>query len=166
MSHDSESRATLELPMSHPTIKIVIATALALFVASTAQAGGWYHMPTSFCQCMGWGFGPGYHAPLVIERGGCLKPVAPNPIVRVPVAPFAVGVGCYGCDPCGLSRLPGCEISPMPAETEDPALIEADLQSNTTPIAPIPPIVQEITPAATAQLPPLFAAPPLIVPVR
>ena len=35
-----------------------------LFTAAHTQAAGYYNMPSSLRQCLGYGFGPGYHAPL------------------------------------------------------------------------------------------------------
>ncbi|MGL4512056.1 MAG: hypothetical protein ACRCT8_03125 [Lacipirellulaceae bacterium] len=37
-----------------------------LLVASSASANGRFNMPTSVPQCVGVGFGPGYHAPMVL----------------------------------------------------------------------------------------------------
>lgn len=155
--------------MTHFALRTGLVTFIAIAWTSVVNAGGgWYHMPTDFFQCMGWGFGPGYHADLVLQKGG-IYPHTHNRIVRVPVAPFATGVGCYGCNTCGMSQLPGCEIAPLPYS--EPT--SADVTPSTTPqpvvLASATPAEQVTTPIATAPvrtLPPLFPPPPLVAPVR
>lgn len=63
---------------------VTIAALVAL--ASPAVGAGYYNMPTSWQQCLGVGFGPGYHAPLLLgpmmESG-----IAAQRVQRVP-APY------------------------------------------------------------------------------
>ena len=44
------------------TLTMVTATTSSVFAA------GYYNMPTSLPQCLGLGYGPGYHAPLMLGR--------------------------------------------------------------------------------------------------
>lgn len=60
-----------------------LALAASAAVASPAVGVGHYNMPTSLPQCMGMGFGPGYHAPLLLGpkwKAG----VAAQPVRRLP----------------------------------------------------------------------------------
>lgn len=85
---------------------------LALIAAASAAtpsvsfASGWYNMPTSLEQCLGVGFGPGYHAPLLL--GPKLKSkIASQRIVRVP-APLAPAPACgFGSASCLVGPAPG-----------------------------------------------------------
>lgn len=64
---------------------IILAIATAV-VASPAFGAGYYNLPTSLPQYMGMGFGPGYHAPMVL--GPMMKAgTAAQPVKRVPAAP-------------------------------------------------------------------------------
>ena len=136
--------------MSKFILPFGFALAAAWIGTSAAQAGGWYHMPTSFCQCMGWGFGPGYHAPLMLgPPRGCV-PTMPHRVVRLPAAPYGVGVGCDGYDACGLSQLSLPEPSPAeyryfdtvaPSQPADAApIIEPSALRVTPPVAPANPL--------------------------
>jgi hypothetical protein len=65
----------------------VLAVASGLVGVSDALANGRFNMPTSVAQCLGLGFGPGYHAPMVL--GPSWKSwSAQQPLRRVP-APLA-----------------------------------------------------------------------------
>jgi hypothetical protein len=44
----------------------VVAAAVAVAGPLDARANGRFNMPTSVAQCLGVGFGPGYHAPMVL----------------------------------------------------------------------------------------------------
>lgn len=45
-----------------------------LILTVHAHAAGRWNMPTTPAQCFGWGFGPGYHAPMTLGSA-CLAPV-------------------------------------------------------------------------------------------
>lgn len=50
--------------------ELILLTALFLMVApmvTPAQGAGWFNVPMSPCQCLGYGYGPGYHAPMVLS---------------------------------------------------------------------------------------------------
>lgn len=49
----------------HFPIQLVLITALCLIVVPV-EGAGWYNLPISPCQCLGYGYGPGYHAPMVL----------------------------------------------------------------------------------------------------
>lgn len=64
-------------------IRGLLIVSVGLVIGSEANASGFYNMPTSLRQCLGVGFGPGYHAPLLLGpmmRGS----VAAQPIQRLP----------------------------------------------------------------------------------
>ncbi len=62
----------------------ILAIAAAALATPTLGAG-YYNMPTSLPQCLGMGFGPGYHAPLVL--GPKMKAgIAAQPVQRIPAA--------------------------------------------------------------------------------
>jgi hypothetical protein len=63
---------------------LILAIAAAV-LAAPASGAGYYNMPTSLPQCLGMGFGPGYHAPMVL--GPMMKAgIASQPVKRVPAA--------------------------------------------------------------------------------
>lgn len=52
-----------------------------LLAASSVEGAGFYNMPSSLRQCVGYGVGPGYHAPLCLgpaEQAG----IASKPLIR------------------------------------------------------------------------------------
>jgi hypothetical protein len=61
---------------------------LSFVDASPAAAVGYWNIPGNFCQCFGYGWGPGYHAPMVLGPPSCDGFLAHN-IVRLPAAPSA-----------------------------------------------------------------------------
>jgi hypothetical protein len=95
-------------------LSIILAALVALsWCAAPARAAGYWNTPSTFCQCMGCGWGAGYHAPLVLGpikwRGWC----APNEI-RLPYPP-APAYGCCGnggCGSYGPSRLDADLVRP------------------------------------------------------
>src|SRR5688572_21202343 len=86
----------------------------ALFCAQVSSyATGYWNMPSSFCQCMGCGWGAGHHAPLILGpitwNGAC----AHNEI-RLPYSPMPP----YGCGPygnCGGNFAEPTIVEPAPA---------------------------------------------------
>jgi hypothetical protein len=92
-----------------------LVSATALLAVSSARANGYWNVPSTFCQCMGVGWGAGYHAPFV------LGPITwhewcDHKEVRLPYAPAPpnyYGHAAYGYQ-CGQpSRLESSEI-PQP----------------------------------------------------
>lgn len=73
---------------------------VAVLTAGPAVHGaGYYNMPTSLPQCLGVGFGPGHHAPLVLGPWWKAKITAQR-VQRLP-APLAPPVGCeFGAASC------------------------------------------------------------------
>lgn len=84
--------------------------ALAMCFASDALGAGYFNMPTNLRQCLGYGYGPGYHAPMLL--GPMMKAgIEAQRLHRVPTAfappprgwtdgPSAWNAGCAGPD-CG-----------------------------------------------------------------
>ena len=52
--------------MNWQLLKTLATVSIAVLLCSHANGAGWFNMPTSPCQCIGYGYGPGYHAPLVL----------------------------------------------------------------------------------------------------
>jgi hypothetical protein len=74
---------------------VCTAATLAVFsVAAPAGATGYWNMPSTFCQCMGVGWGAGYHAPLLLGPIRC-DGWCNNKEVRLPFSP-SPPYACYG----------------------------------------------------------------------
>ena len=89
-----EERAVFQ--QSFRSSAILIAILLATACASRTQATGYWNLPSTFCQCIGCGYGAGHHAPFIlgpITGDGWL---AANEY-RLPYAPSSSCAGC-GCD--------------------------------------------------------------------
>jgi hypothetical protein len=66
-------------------ILILAFTVVASVVTSPALGAGYYNLPTSLPQCLGMGFGPGYHAPMLM--GPMMKaPTSAQRVERLPAA--------------------------------------------------------------------------------
>lgn len=52
--------------MNWQLVRSLAVVCVAVLLSSPAEGAGWFNMPTSPCQCIGYGYGPGYHAPLVL----------------------------------------------------------------------------------------------------
>ena len=75
---------------------LVVRTLILAFaaVATPAISAGYYNLPTSLSQCLGMGFGPGYHAPMVM--GPMMKSgVAAQRVQRLPAALAPPMGGCF-----------------------------------------------------------------------
>ena len=100
-----------------------LAAVLLVISAATMPAGatGYWNLPGSFCQCIGVGWGAGYHAPLV------LGPIdyhhwCDHNEVRLPYSPAShcgYGYGGCGCLDCQPSRLEP-NVLPPPRSTPAP----------------------------------------------
>ncbi|MEN0110669.1 MAG: hypothetical protein AAF805_08075 [Planctomycetota bacterium] len=78
-------------------VALRLTAALTVIAAADASLGaGYFNMPTSFAQCLGLGWGPGYHAPLLL--GPAVKArIATQDVRRLPAPlgppPSSMGVG-------------------------------------------------------------------------
>lgn len=91
-------------------LRSVMVATVACAAASESLGAGYFNMPTDLRQCLGVGFGPGYHAPMLL--GPALKAgIEAKRLRRVPAAyapsapawggaPAAWSDGCAGPD-CG-----------------------------------------------------------------
>jgi hypothetical protein len=70
------------------------ATLLISAATNSAQATGYWNLPSTFCQCIGCGYGAGYHAPLVLGPISCEGWIAVNEHRR----PHAPAPPCAGFD--------------------------------------------------------------------
>lgn len=83
------------------------AIALACFAGArdaSAQAFGAYHMPSTFPQYLGWGYGAGHHAPMICTPAQ--RPARSPRIAKASPCYGPLGPACYeplGCHgaPCG-----------------------------------------------------------------
>jgi hypothetical protein len=80
-------------------VSIVIAGAAS---CPSAGAVGYWNMPGTYFQYSGYGFGPGYHAPLVLGPVRCDGWLGMG-VRRLPYSPTACQAACPGCDTCGAT---------------------------------------------------------------
>lgn len=140
----------------HPArlaIAITTCAGMALIAGrSSAQSWGCLGLPSTTAQYLGYGYGPGRHAPLVRTPGQ--RPAA---VPRRVVHPAAYGplwpadyqyVRCYGdCGQCGVAG----PVAPMPAMAPTPAVNPPVLA------APLPAPMYAPAPQAQLQLAPPMA---------
>jgi hypothetical protein len=105
--------------MSSRVLVRVLAALLAWAAGATsAGAAGYWNVPSSFCQCMGYGLGAGYHAPLVLGPVSYDGWLATN-LHRLPYAPAPPGAGCmYGSyhEFAQATRLEPARVAPAPRQ--------------------------------------------------
>ena len=117
------------------------AVALASCLAPNASGAGYFNMPTNLRQCLGYGYGPGYHAPMLL--GPMMKAgIEAKRLHRVPTAfappprgwangPSTWNGGCSGAE-CG-----GWEsylATPYPTISSQQAMPEAMRQPSPAPL--------------------------------
>jgi hypothetical protein len=85
--------------MSRPALysTTLAAMLVATAWATPARATGYWNMPSNFCQCLGYGFGAGHHAPLVLGPANWNGICAHNE-VRLPCAPSVPYGSCGSTD--------------------------------------------------------------------
>jgi len=106
-------------------LKLTTFAAVLLVISpATMPAGatGYWNLPGSFCQCMGVGWGAGYHAPLILGPITCDRWCDHNE-VRLRHS-LASTCGCYGyggcgCHDCRPSRLEA-DVLPRPVSAPVP----------------------------------------------
>lgn len=97
--------------MSNRCLKLALGVAIAVAFGAiggqSAAAIGFWNMPGTFCQCMGYGNGPGYHAPLLLGPVSCdgFFAIDTHRLPAPPTAPRAWHVAA----PAGCSA----ELSPL-----------------------------------------------------
>lgn len=88
--------------------------ALALIAGETADAAGYWNLPGSLCQCLGCGYGPGYHAPMMLgpasHAGWCDHRVERLPY---PPTPYRAWHDCQGAS-CGAATSPLFQPTALP----------------------------------------------------
>ncbi len=116
----------------HVALAVAAACALFTFADQSAAVGRW-NMPSNSAQYMGVGFGPGYHAPMVLGRCWKAKPASPG-VDRVP-APLCApsGLGYVGLTPnFGTTALPFASCSGNP-QSNQPREAPTDPHLNVAP---------------------------------
>jgi hypothetical protein len=99
---------------------ILSATLALLSAGQRAGATGYWNMPSSFCQCMGCGWGAGHHAPLILGPISWDGVCAHNEI-RLPYSPTPP-YGCAAYGNCGGSFGEPTIMEPAPAPPPAPAV--------------------------------------------
>jgi len=86
-------------------VGVAIVVVASMFAATVRPSSAlcYYNTPGNFCQCCGYGNGPGYHAPLVLGPPTYCEWFSYN-AVRLPCPP---GPPNY-CDYCGYGATCGC----------------------------------------------------------
>ncbi|MEX2308514.1 MAG: hypothetical protein WD738_13015 [Pirellulales bacterium] len=88
-----------------------------------ARAAGYWNVPSTFCQCVGCGWGAGYHAPLVLGPISCQGWCDPKE-VRLPYSP-APSYGCYANGGCCFGQPTHLESAVLPPSAAAPAPVSA-----------------------------------------
>jgi hypothetical protein len=98
----------------------LIAILLATACARRTQATGYWNLPSTFCQCIGCGYGAGHHAPFILGPITADGWLAANEY-RLPHAPSSSYNGCdYGENGWQFAEPTIMEPSPQPGA---PALV-------------------------------------------
>jgi len=135
---------------------LVIAAAVLVGILQTSpvRAGGYYNLPGNFCQCVGHGFGAGYHAPLVLGPPSC-RDCCRCHEVRLPYSPSAFGCA-YSCGCGGPFGVPSSmqgyvSTAPVPAPAPSPAVATPAAE----PVVPaeLPPVDEAATAAEVPATP-------------
>lgn len=130
-------------------------TALAVAAVAAAAPGkacasGYYNMPTSMQQCLGVGFGPGYHAPLIL--GPAMKArIASHRVQRV-AAPLSPPRNTFA-EPTvwGGSGASYGQVAPFTGHTTShPAPVSYDHRTVRPVVTTIAPPSAEVIPAPNA----------------
>jgi hypothetical protein len=129
--------ATLQriLPVTRRNIRTSLVFGLATFLvftgANLACATGHWNVPSTFYQWSGYGFGGGYHAPLVLGPATHEYLSAPNEVrlQRAPnpygCAPYCNGGSCGANGPAMMT--PNAQPDPGPQQTSPAPVPESPL---------------------------------------
>ncbi len=158
--------------MPRRVISLVAVFAVALAMAPTAWAIGYWNIPGNFCQCAGYGWGAGHHACYVMGPINC-KGFCTHHEVRLPCAPqppyASYADGGYSYDFRGAA--PYAPASYVPGSVSNTPAIEGILPEDEptlreAPVGPMPelmpdtlPLPAESAPSAPTSFRPLFGAP-------
>lgn len=130
---------------------IVLTAANAAMLVATGgrcEAAGWWNMPTSLRQCLGYGFGPGYHAPMLMTPPCNSNVAAQGVIYRVHAPKPGPCSGGF----CGeMTALGGYGHFDAPAHLPGPTYYQAAPSEPT--LAPPPSIVTPVAPTRPPGMP-------------
>lgn len=116
------------VPIRRLISSMLVAVVFVSIAVRAASATGYWNVPSTICQCFGYGCGAGYHAPLVlgpISYKGCL---AINER-RLPHAPSPPCVG-HNCQGYGFAAGP-----PATVRSAGPALFQPPVSFVPPPVA-------------------------------
>ena len=133
---------------------VLILAAIVLLGVAVRPAGaiGYWNLPGNVCQFVGCGYGPGYHAPMVLgpnQCNGCLSLHE----VRLPYTPRPPYEACGSCQ-CATCAC-GCEAALPAAQVQPPTVVPVTMPAPATKSQSFAP------PAYHQPIFPAFAAPPL-----
>jgi len=85
---------------------VVVASIVAVVAVREAKAIGYWNEPGNFCQCLGYGDGAGYHAPLILgPPDHCGWFTLHEVRLACPPGPPNYCCNCYGCGgSCGCGE--------------------------------------------------------------
>lgn len=89
-------------------------------VGRSALATGYWNVPSTICQCFGYGCGAGYHTPLVLGPISCKGCLAINER-RLPYPPSPPCPG-YGCQHHGSAIVPPTAVPAAAPTLQRPVL--------------------------------------------
>ena len=98
-------RSTKGVVVNWQLTKSLVVVCVTALIVPSAEGAGWFNMPSSPCQCLGYGYGPGYHAPLVLGSPLASGSEAKR-LIRVQRAPLSPA-GCTFGAPSSLPVV-GC----------------------------------------------------------
>lgn len=132
LSPDSPSANPLAMRILRKCLCLAIAFCLLSSVAAGFGINRW-DMPSRCAQCFGYGYGPGYHAPMI--RSPCRAPARQQRFVVAPVS----GPSCTPCSGYNCSPTMPCDMGPQnmgPGDVGTPDM--APPEENLPPVAAEP----------------------------
>jgi hypothetical protein len=112
---------------------IVVIVCLEGVTASQVKAIGYWNVPGNFCQCVGCGWGAGYHAPLVLGPPTCAGWLNPHEVRLVcpPGPPCGYSYESAGCSTggCGEGDQSLLQPAALPVTNVQPTPMAASFSS-------------------------------------
>lgn len=79
--------------MARKGVQAVVTMTALLGVAASAHAAGRFNLPTDLPQCLGYGYGAGYHAPILLGSPWAARSLGHERVQRRFLAPSGVAFG-------------------------------------------------------------------------
>lgn len=116
------------MPIRRLISNMLVAVVFVTIEVCEVSATGYWNVPSTICQCFGYGCGAGYHAPLVLGPSSCKGLLAINE-QRLPHAPSPPCVG-YHCQDYGFAA-----GQPAAVRSASPALFQPPVSFVPPPVA-------------------------------